>query len=169
MKKNNHLVFIERNTNGDSRVAKRVPTIEEFDHSNRSHVNDVQSLMGICSDELLYRGNNHDYTKINEPGRSMFYRDLCDTIEGKMNFDDGAWSKLHYQEERHHLTRHVPDDVDLFDIFEMICDCVCAGMARSGKVRVIELPDDDCLHKAIDNTVKYLLDSVKIIGEEEEK
>ena len=37
----------------------------------------------------------------------------------------------------------------------MIADCVCAGKARSGKVRPIEI-NEEILKKAVDNTVKLI-------------
>ena len=98
----------------------------------------------------------------------MFYRDMCNTIEGRMKFEDGEWSKFHYATERHHLLRNVPDDVNLIDVIEMIADCVCAGMARSGEVRPLEI-DESILMKAIDNTVKLMAESVELLeaGEQE--
>lgn len=151
------MVKIKRNTNGDSRVAKSVPTFEEFTHANNSHRWDVENLMTEVATLLTVIGRNHDWTKTTEPFKSMFYRDLCNTIEGKMNFMDGEWSKFHYETERHHLLKSVPDDVDLFDVIEMICDCVSAGLARSGEVRKLEI-DEGILSKALDNTVEKIKD-----------
>ena len=87
-------------------------------------------------------GKKHDWTKTHEPYRSNFYRDLCNTIEGRIKFEDGQWNKDHYALERHHLLERCPDDVNLIDVIEMICDCVCAGMARSGEVRDLEISED---------------------------
>ena len=160
-------VRIVPNTDGDSRVAKKVPTFEEFMKSNRLHKSDVEDLMKSFAQELSLHGENHDFTKVKEPYASMFYRDLCNTIEGKMDFFDGEWSKLHYEElERHHLNRHAPEDVNLFDVIEMLCDCVCAGAARSGSADKIYDPDipEEVLVKAVQNTIKLLKDSVEIVS-----
>lgn len=155
-------IKIKRNTNGDTRVAKKMPTIEEFDRSNRSHRVDVDRLIDRFCKILRCSATNHDWTKVTEPYRSMFYRDMSSVIEHDMDFFDGEWSKLHYYElERHHLKRHCPDDVDLFDVIEMICDCVAAGMARSGEVYDLDI-QEGILTKAVQNTVKILKDQIQV-------
>ena len=83
-----------------------------------------------------------------------------------MKFEDGEWYKLHCDNERHHLLKHCPDDVNLIDVLEMICDCVCAGMARSGCVRDLEI-DAEILDRAVRNTVTLLENAVEL--EEESK
>ena len=153
--------IIRRNTNGDSRVATKVPTFSEFKDSNFEHRGNVRDMMFNFAEEIKWQGKNHDWTKVEEPYQSMFYRDMCDTIEGRMKFEDGEWNKLHYATERHHLLRNVPDDVNLIDVIEMIADCVCAGMARSGEIRPLEI-DESILMKAIDNTVKLMAEYVEL-------
>lgn len=156
-------VEIKRNTNGDTRVATKMPTIEEFHDSNYSHRRDVRSLVNRFCEILKCSTEDHDWTKTTEPYKSMFYRDMASVIEHGMDFFDGEWSKLHYYElERHHLKRYCPDDVDLFDVIEMICDCVAAGMARSGDVYDLDI-SEDILTKAVENTVKILKAQVKVI------
>ena len=160
-------VEITPNTNGDSRVAKQAPTFEEFMKANQSHISEVRNMANAFAQHLVWTADSHDFTKVVEPYASMFYRDLCNTIEGKMDFFDGEWSKLHYEElERHHLNRHAPEDVNLFDVIEMLCDCVCAGAARSGSADKIYDPDipEDVLVKAVQNTIKLLKDSVEIVS-----
>lgn len=154
-------VTIERNSNGDTRTADHAPTIEEFDVANGMHHCDVHNMMSAVADEIKRRGDYHDHTKIAEPYRSEFYKDLTATIEGRMNFEDGKWYQEHCKKERHHLNKHCPDDVNLIDVIEMICDCVCAGMARSGEYRPINL-SPDILVKAFKNTEKLLVESVKL-------
>ena len=55
-----------------------------------------------------------------------------------------------------------PEDVDLLDVLEMIVDCVCAGMARSGEVRSLEI-DSDILNKAVQNTVELIKREIEVI------
>lgn len=156
-------VEIERNTNGDTRVAKHMPTISEFNKSNDSHRWDVRHLINRFCEILKCSSEDHDWTKVSEPYRSMFYRDMSSVIEHGMDFFEGEWSKLHYYElERHHLGRHCPEDVDLFDVIEMICDCVAAGMARSGEVYDLDI-SDGILTKAVKNTVEILKAQIKVI------
>lgn len=152
-------VKIKKNTNGDTRVAERIPDFYEFSDANLSHKEDVRNMMGAVADMIADAGRNHDWTKIKEPYRSNFYRDLCNTIEGRIKFEDGRWNKDHYALERHHLLMRCPDDVNLIDVIEMICDCVCAGMARSGEVRDLEI-SEDILQKAARNTVEMCKEAV---------
>ena len=156
-------IKIQKNSLGDTRTATRVPTFWEFNDANTMHITDVKNMMGVIASELENRGANHDFTKKNEPHRSLFYRELCAKIEGKMeSFVDGEWYPMHCQTERHHLNERCPDDVNLIDVIEMICDRVCAGMARSGKVYPINI-SSDVLQKAVCNTVKMCMDAVEIV------
>ena len=159
------MIKIERNTNGDSRTAKCVPTMREFGFANRQHKKEVCGMMEEFSKILNEAGKRHDFTKDEEPYSSMFYRDLCNTIEGNMVFDKGEWAKNHYGMERHHLLRRVPEDVNLFDVLEMIADCVCAGLARSGMVRPLEI-NEDILRKAVDNTVELAKSMCEVESDE---
>lgn len=64
--------------------------------------------------------------------------------------------------ERHHLNDSVPEDVNLIDVLEMVIDCTVAGLARSGSVYDITIPED-VLKKAIDNTKQMIIDNVDVI------
>lgn len=151
-----------RDSNGDTRHATHIPTISEFNKANELHRGDVRKLIERFCSLLEKSSERHDWSKTVEPYRSMFYRDMVATMEGRMQFEDGEWCKLHYEElERHHLRRHVPDDVDLFDVIEMVCDCVSAGMARSGEVRPLEI-SDGVFQKALGNTVKILQNEIEL-------
>lgn len=154
-------VTIKKNTNGDTRVAKAVPNFYDFKKSNEQHWGEVREMMHEIADDINVAGANHDYTKTGADTGSLFYRELCNTIEGKMNFEDGKWYKMHCETERHHLNKHCPDDVNLIDVIEMICDCVCAGMARSGLVYPIEI-SSEILQKAVKNTVKMCINAVEM-------
>lgn len=156
-------VDITRNPNGDTRSATHIPTISEFDNANCSHKADVSILITRFCALLNKSADRHDWSKLEEPYRSMFYRDMVATMEGRMKFEDGEWAKLHYEKlERHHLLRRVPDDVDLFDVIEMVCDCVAAGMARSGDIRPLEI-HEGVLQKAVENTAKILKNEIRLV------
>lgn len=157
------MIKIKRHTEGDTRVAKEIPTISAFDTANRDHAEDVRNLACFFAEELVARVQKHDWTKLREPYMSMFYRDMCDVMEGRMDFFEGEWSQLHYNElERHHLKEHCPDDVNMFDVIEMICDCVAAGLARSGDVYGLDIPFY-VFQKAVANTVDLLKKEVHVI------
>lgn len=154
-------IIIKRNTDGDTRVATESPSIDRFDLSNYLHRKDVKTMMNNFAENIKDRAEKHDWSKTEEPYKSMFYRELCNTIEGRMNFEDGEWYKVHCAYERHHLLMNCPENVNLIDVIEMICDCVCAGMARSGCVRELEI-DNDILNRAVDNTVEMLKNCVEL-------
>ena len=155
-------IKIKHNTLGDTRTATKVPTFFEFIDANRDHVNDVKNMMRRLADDISERGSKHDFTKMFDPKRSLFYRELCAKIEGKIDsFVDGEWYPMHCRTERHHLNEYCPEDVNLIDVLEMISDCVCAGMARSGNVYPIEIPSD-ILQKAVKNTVQMCIDAVEV-------
>ncbi len=158
--KGDEKVHVVWNTNGDTRVADHVPSITEFTEANVSHRKDVFRLMERVGFLLTRAARLHDWSKVEEPYQSMFYRDMADTIQGKMDFMDGDWATLHYNVlERHHLLKAVPDDVNLIDVIEMVCDCVAAGMARKGDIEEIDIPED-ILKRAVWNTEKMLKELV---------
>ena len=155
-------IEIKKNSIGDTRTATRVPTFDEFREANAEHRSDVSRMMSGIANCIEKAGRNHDDTKVVEPERSLFYRELCAKIEGKINsFTDGEWYPMHCKTERHHLNEHCPEDVNLIDVLEMICDCVCAGMARSGSVYHVTIPNE-ILQKAVENTVNMCIDSVHL-------
>lgn len=162
-------VIMYKNTLGDTRTASHMPTRKEFDRSNWRHKDDVVALACEFATELRCRCDNHDWTKVQEPYASKFYKLMKATIEDGAAFMNGEWAHLHFDVlERHHLTRHCPDDVDLFDVLEMIFDIVSAGMTRSGSVYPLEI-SNEILQKAVANTVNYLVDNVEIAESEEEE
>lgn len=160
-------VKIKQNKLGDTRTATKVPTFYEFVDSNSLHCIDVREMMNAISIDIRNRGRKHDITKIEEPSKSLFYRELCAKIEGKIDdFTKGEWYPMHCKTERHHLNEYCPEDVNLIDVIEMICDCVCAGLARSGNVYPIEI-SPEILQKAIQNTVQMCIDAVEVETEDE--
>ena len=72
------------------------------------------------------------------------------------------WWNIHKTKERHHLNDNCPDDVNIIDVIEMIVDCTMAGLARTGKVYDISIKPE-ILKKAVDNTVKLLIDNTKVL------
>ena len=156
------IVKMERNCLGDTRTATHMPTREEFRESNWSHKDDVLNLAVAFATELRSRVGNHDWTKVQAPYDEMFYELMKATIEDGADFMDGEWARLHYDVlERHHLSRHCPSDVTLFDVLEMLFDCVSAGMTRSGSVYPIEI-SNEILQRAVGNTVDYLVKHIEV-------
>ena len=147
-------IIIKRNTNGDTRVAKKTPMYHDFVESNEQHINDVRQLMTFISRQIYAAGEMHDHTKITHS--RLFFKDFADAMAGRINFEDGEWYPMHYTAERHHLNKHVPMDVNLIDVIEMVADCICAGLVRSGEFTPIDM-DPDILMKAFNNTVEMML------------
>lgn len=154
------MITIYKNPNGDTRTAPKDVTYEQFQIANNMHINDVGNVMHRLACDINSRGWNHDYTK--KTNESQFYRDFLSTMNNGTNFIESEWYQLHVNKERHHLLSRCPEDVNLIDVLEMIADCVCAGLTRSGEIRDLEI-DDDILKRAVQNTVKMLVDQIKVV------
>lgn len=157
-----HDIYIRKNSNGDSRTAKKIPSFEEFSEANRDHIRDVSRTMCELALDITRRGMLHDRTKIDSELEPIFYNDLVEAMKHHMYFEDGEWAHTHYTMERHHLLKRVPEDVNLIDVIEMIVDCVCAGMARSGEVRPLEI-NEDILKEAVKNTTEMIKNSIVLV------
>lgn len=153
------LITIYKNPNGDTRTAPKDVSFEDFQQANDMHRRDVYKAMRILSNSLHDRGMDHDYTK--KTKEDLFYKNFLSTINEGTNFVEDEWYKFHVETERHHLLSRCPEDVDLIDVIEMICDCVCAGLARSGEVRNLEI-SDDILKRAVQNTVDSLVKAIEV-------
>jgi len=104
---------------------------------------------------LLQAAGRHDYDKLTDI--DGFHRDFV------TGFTQTTWWDAHRRLNRHHLLQPdgVPEDVNLIDVLDMICDCVMAGMARSGTVYPLDI-DDAVLRRAFDNTVELLKTNVAV-------
>lgn len=153
------MVTIYKNPNGDTRTAPKNVSFEEFQEANDMHREDVNQVMYEISQMIDKRGENHDCTKKSQD--RMFYKNFLSTMNEGTDFVNDEWYQLHIKAERHHLLSHCPDDVNLIDVLEMISDCVCAGMARSGEIRDLEI-DSDILNRAVQNTAKMIKDMIEV-------
>lgn len=147
------VIEIKKNPNGDTRTAPKGITFEQFQEANNMHIDDVNAVMYELAKMVGCAGENHDCTKKSQ--ERMFYRDFKDTQENDADFVNGEWYQLHIKAERHHLLSHCPADVNLIDVLEMIADCTCAGLARSGEIRDLEI-DNDILNRAVKNTAELI-------------
>ena len=152
-------IYIKKNPNGDTRTAPKNVTYEQFQKANDMHRDDVRNVMDYLAYLIDRAGMVHDFTK--KTAEPQFYNDFLSTMNEGTNFVEGKWYQHHIERERHHLLSHCPDDVDLLDVLEMIADCVCAGVARSGEVRDLEI-SADILEKAVQNTVKLIRDMIVV-------
>jgi hypothetical protein len=133
-------------------------TKEQLIESTHSHIGDVIHAIQFFKTHMDLACLAHDNTKLSFI--DQFYADF------KTGFKENTWYEMHKRAERHHISvpEGVRDDVNLVDVIEHICDCVMAGMARTGMVYELKLPDE-VLQKAFQNTVKMLKESVEVVNE----
>jgi hypothetical protein len=151
------MIKIYKNSNGDTRTAKKDVSFEEFQEANDMHRQDVKNVMNELAFNIMLNGINHDFTK--KTREEVFYKNFLSTMNEGTDFVNDEWYQLHIVTERHHLLSKCPEDVNLLDVLEMIADCVCAGMARSGDVRDVEI-NEEILNKALKNTVTLIKDMI---------
>lgn len=154
-------IIIEKNPNGDTRTAPKDISFEQFQVANDMHREDVRNVMHYLAYLINRAGLCHDVTKKSE--KEMFYNNFLSTMNNGTDFVKDEWYQMHVNTERHHLLSRCPDDVNLVDVLEMIADCVCAGIARSGEIRDLEI-NSDILERAVKNTVDLIVKEIDVCG-----
>lgn len=128
------------------------------------HQKDVANVLSMIAEHLKQIGSKHDWTKIE------YFDDFAnDTLErlDTPDFKSREWYKIHTTLERHHINARVPSDVDLFDVLEMIVDCLVAGETRGVDFNPYFLIlKSGVLDKAYWNTVWKIKDNI-IMSENE--
>jgi hypothetical protein len=156
------MIEIKRSNTADTRTCDyNKVSKEEVLNATYSHVDDVKKGIDFLIDMLVFKANHHDYTKFTNIDE--FYSNF------QTGFKTQSWYEYHQTIERHHLAnpQYIQEDVNLLDVIEHLVDGVMAGLARSGEYRK-DLITDETLRKAFDNTVKLLLNEVKVIDNKEE-
>lgn len=129
-----------------------------------NHIDDVGKVMYMLAGHLEDIGDWHDNSKLE------YFDDFANDCLERLTtpeFKKRKWYKIHTTKERHHINACVPENVNLFDILEMIVDCIIAGKTRSGFVNKDFLViDDNVLKEAYWNTVDCI--SKHIIVDEDE-
>lgn len=158
-------IIIYKSQNADTRSAKQGTTKEELEKDTLSHISDVQNVGYWLVDKIKGQFTAHDYTKLDYIDE--FYNDFNEKLkDGSRDFKEMNWFKNRHMQERHHLNDSVPDDVNLIDVLEMVVDCTCAGLARSGDVYPISIPQE-VIEKAIENTKNLIIDNAEIVDKDE--
>lgn len=145
----NH-ILIQRSPTADTRTCDfSKVSKDELEHSSRIHISDVGLGLAFFADALEDAAENHDFDKLT--GLDQFHADF------QTGFQQTTWWDNHRKVNRHHLNiaDGVPADVNLVDVIEHVVDCVMAGMARSGSVYPLVIPDA-VLQRAFANTVDLL-------------
>lgn len=153
-------IKLKRSKNADTRSAEGNVTKEDLIANTESHISDVQRVGDWLASKLQENVTNHDHTKIEYIDE--FYKDFTSGRQGQ-EFKELPWWKIHMT-ERHHLNDSVPEDVNLLDVLEMVIDCTVAGLARSGEVYDITIPQE-VIQKAIDNTKQLIIDNTEVVDE----
>lgn len=161
-------IIIKNTEYADSRTAPDDITKEKLYEDTEEHIQDVQKAMDFFAEKIHEAGIKHDYTKI------QYFDEYAENVlseHTEEEFKNWPWYQRHVYEERHHLNADCPLDVNLFDVLEMIADCVMAGKGRFGRVtpEYLNLSDPSILIRAYYNTVKLLDDVVEVETEGEEK
>ena len=152
-------IEIHKTNRCDTRTLKlgQVVSVEDATLDTNLHIDAVKLCGEFLMKLFMEQLKTHDHTKLDNI--EEFTNGLNKGFDSP-EFD--KWYDMHVKSERHHLLKNVPDDVNLIDVMEMLCDCVSAGMARTGKVFDVEVPED-ILTKAVKNTVDLLIKNIKVI------
>jgi hypothetical protein len=153
------MIRIKRSPTADTRTCDwSKVSKEQLLKSTVLHLGDVARGMALFASMLHEAALRHDHDKVS--AIDHFHEDF------QTGFKRTGWWDNHRKVNRHHLamTDGIPADVNLVDVLEYITDCVMAGLARSGKVYDITLPDD-VLQRAFRNTAELLKAAVVIEAE----
>lgn len=150
------MITIQKSKTADTRSCDSSKvTRTQLVNSTSQHMGDVIRGLRFFENMLKESGIHHDDDKLTN--FDQFHHDFL------TGFKETTWWDNHRKINRHHLSQKdgVPKDINLVDVIEYITDCVMAGMARTGKVYKLELPDE-LLKKAFDNTVELLKSQIKV-------
>lgn len=149
-------IYIKPSPTADTRTCdwSKVPK-EQLLASSIQHKYDIGQALGLFQTFLTEAAVRHDFDKLT--AIDHFHADF------RTGFKETGWLDQHRKINRHHLTEAdgIPDDVNLIDVLDYIADCCMAGLARSGSVYDLHLPDE-LLQRAFQNTKKLLVDSTAV-------
>lgn len=151
------MIQIKPSATADTRTCDyKTVTKEVLLASSLQHIGDVVKAIAFFQLKLTEAAGCHDYDKLTDI--DGFHADFL------TGFKQTGWWDKHRRINRHHIDKAdgVPLDVNLIDVLEHIADCVMAGMARSGTVYELKLPDE-LLQRAFQNTVELLKSNVEVV------
>lgn len=130
-------------------------SIDTLLEATKSHISDVGKAMDYFGFMCKNAGLIHDNHKV------ITLEQFHAAFKG--GFKDTTWWTQHRKETRHHLLQDdgIPTDVNLIDVLECLADCVVAGMARTGTIYEIKLPDE-VLQRAFKNTIDLLKNNIEV-------
>jgi hypothetical protein len=151
------MIRIQKSPTADTRTCDFANTSKEtLLASSKQHISDVRLALDFFASRVFKAGQEHDTDKITDI--DGFHADFV------TGFTRTTWWDAHRKLNRHHLNVEdgIPEDVNLIDVLDYIADCTMAGMARSGSVYDITLPND-VLQRAFANTAAMLKARVIIV------
>lgn len=151
------MISIRKSPTADTRTCDASSvTKQQLIDSSVAHIRDVSLALAFFALHLNTAAAIHDADKLT--GIDWFHSDFL------TKFKEHGWWDNHRRINRHHIDKAdgVPDDVNLLDVLEHVCDCVMAGMARSGSVYELKL-SDELLQRAFKNTVELLKANVQVL------
>ncbi len=151
------MIKIKPSPNADTRTCDFTKvTKEELLESSKMHKTDVLNVMLWLGKELETLGIDHDFDKLS--GIDLFHKEF---VEGFKTFQ---WYSNHVKVNKHHLDNHVPDDVNLLHVIEMLVDISAANLARRGtkKLAAPVKISAKVLQKAVDNTLKLIQNNIEL-------
>ena len=155
------MIKIKETKKCDTRTNPTGFTKADVDRETDLHIKAVNKCGEFICNKINSQFTNHDFTKNSSPTYlEQFYQALKTNFK-ESKFKELDWWEIHISKERHHLNDRCPDDVNLIDVVEMICDCVSAGLARTGKFYDFKI-NDEILQKAVKNTVELLKDNIEV-------
>jgi hypothetical protein len=144
------MIEIKKSGTADTRTCDFANTSKEtLLASSVQHIGDVVKAMAFFCATITEQAGWHDNDKLTTI--DWFHKDFL------TGFKESGWWDNHRKITRHHISKEdgIPADVNLIDVLEHIADCVMAGMARSGSVYELKLPDE-LLQRAFRNTTELL-------------
>lgn len=153
------VVEINKSPNADSRTAVGKVSFEDFAKAADMHRDDVKRVMYELARQLREIADSHDYTK--KTSEEEYYEAYMNARKNGTDFHNSDWYKDHVVKERHHIDKHVADDINLLDVLEAICDHCCDEMPEKGKVGKMEI-DDKVLMKSFDDTVDLVKSFIRL-------
>ena len=152
-------VKIKKTVKCDTRTLPKGSVVSEKDSEEDTlkHRQAVIDVGNYFCERIKEQFKNHDWSKL---GTNL--KDFTDGLnKGFDSPEFNAWYDMHVSAERHHLKKSVPDDVNIIDLLEMLIDCACAGMARTGSCYPMEL-DNELLQKVVAHTFELIKSVIEV-------